>query len=205
MLRRSGIRKRDERAFAAPEETMDQLPKRREGTGEDGQSLVEFALVIPIFLMLMMGLLEYGFLYNNILTVQYASRQGVSIAAEAGSLDGADCYILKAVEAALQSPTNRTSVEAVEVYESDTNGDAIPGRVNRYLRFGSLECPGVNQPYTLVGEEGYPQTLRGDSLSGGLDLVGVHIDFTYYGITPIGAGRTWAVSDGSTLRMEPKQ
>ena len=184
---------------------MDQLPKRREGTREDGQSLVEFALVIPIFILLMMGLLEYGFLYNNILTVQYASRQGVSIAAEAGALDGADCSVLKAVENALQSPTNRTSVEAVEVYESDTNGDAIPGRVNRYLRFGSLDCPGVTQPYTLVGEEGYPQTLRGDSLAGGLDLVGVHIDFTYFGITPIGAGRSWAVSDGSTLRMEPKQ
>ncbi len=184
---------------------MDQRRKRRDGTGQDGQSLVEFALVVPIFVALLMGLLEYGFLYNNILTVQYASRQGVSVAAEAGALDGADCYVLKAVEAALQSPTNRTSVEAVEVFESDADGVAIPGRVNRYVRFGTLDCPGGNQPYSLVGEEGYPQALRGDSLSGGLDLVGVHIDYTYYGITPIGAGRSWSVSDGSTLRMEPKQ
>ncbi len=183
---------------------MTQWRKRRDEAGQAGQSLVEFALVMPIFILLIMGLIEYGFLYNNILTVQYASRQGVSVAAEAGSLDGADCYVLRAVEDALRSPTNRTSVEAVEVFESDTNGDAIPGRANRYIRSGTLACPGSDQPYSLVGAEGYPQTLRGDSLSGGLDLVGVHIDFTYYGITPIGAGRSWAVSDGSTLRMEPK-
>ena len=183
---------------------MIRLRKRSEGTGQDGQSLVEFALVMPIFVLLIMGLIEYGFLYNNILTVQYASRQGVSIAAEAGALDGADCSVLKAVEAALQTPINRTAVEAVEVFESDTNGAAIPGRVNRYMRSGTLDCPGGTQPYTLVGTEGYPQTLRGDSLSGGLDLIGVHIDYTYYGITPIGAGRSWTVSDGSTLRMEPK-
>jgi hypothetical protein len=184
---------------------MNLLRKGRAETGQDGQSLVEFALVMPIFFLLIMGLIEYGFLYNNILTVQFASRQGVSIAAEAGSMDGADCYVLKAVETALQTPVNRTSVQAVEVYESDTAGDIVSGRSNRYIRSGTLTCPGGNQPYSLVGEEGYPQTERGDSLVGGLDLVGVHIDFTYYGITPIGAGRTWTVSDGSTLRMEPKQ
>ena len=175
---------------------------RRQG----GQALVEFALVMPIFFLLIFGLVEYGFLYNNILTVQFASRQGVSVAAEVGAEDGADCAILKAVEAALQTPINRTSVEAVEVFESDADGNAIPGRVNRYVRSGTLDCPGsTSEPYTLAGAEGYPQTERGDSLVDGLDVVGVRIEYTYYGVTPIGSGRAWAVSDGSTLRIEPKQ
>lgn len=181
---------------------------RRQGTttGQDGQSLVEFALVMPLFVILVMGLIEYGFLYNNILTVQFASRQGVSAAAQAGAEDGADCSILKAVEAALQTPVNRTSVEAVEIFQSDPDGAVIPGRINRYVRSGTLDCPGTGtQPYTLVDTEGYPQVDRHDALSEGLDLVGVHIDYVYYGITPLGAGRTWTVSDGSTLRMEPKQ
>jgi hypothetical protein len=184
----------------------DQVGRRSRGSGDGGQSLVEFALVVPIFLLLIMGLIEYGFLYNNVLTVQYASRQGVSIAAEAGAVDGADCSILKAVEAALQSPVNRADVEGVTIFESDFNGNPISGRANQYVRTGALYCPGTGtQPYTLVGEEGYPQTERGDTLAGGLDLVGVFIDYTYHGMTPIGAGRTWSVSDGSTLRMEPKQ
>lgn len=185
---------------------MDRLREvRREG--ESGQTLVEFALVFPLFITLLMAVVEFGFMYNNVLTVQFAARQGVSVAAEAGAVDGADCSVLKAVEQALLTPVNRSDVQAVEIFESDANGDAIPGRVNRYIRSGTLDCPGsgTDEPYTLVGSEGYPQTSRADSLAAGLDMVGVHIEFTYHGITPIGAGRTWSVSDGATLRMEPKQ
>ncbi len=168
--------------------------------------MVEFALVMPIFVMLVMGLVEYGFLYNNILTVQYASREGVSVAAEAGAVDGADCAILKAVEAALQTPVNRAGINAIEIFQADVNGDPIPGRMNRYIRTGSLDCPGGQvEPYSLDGAEGYPQTDRHDTLSAGLDLIGVHVDFTYFSITPLGAGQTWTLSDGATLRMEPKQ
>ena len=36
-------------------------------------------------------------------------------------------------------------------------------------------------------------------------MVGVRIGYQYSGITPLGAGRTWTVSDGASLRMEPKQ
>lgn len=173
---------------------------------EGGQGLVEFALTLPIFMALMTGVVEFGFLYNNILTVQYAARQGVSAAAQAGAVDGADCSILKAVEKALTVPIDRTRVTTIEIFRADTNGDPIPGAVNSYSRTGSLDCPGdETQPYSLVGTEGYAQQDRKDSLAEGLDVVGVRIGYTYAGITPLGAGRTWAVSDGASLRMEPKQ
>lgn len=176
------------------------------GRGENGQSLVEFALTLPLFVLVMMGLLEYGFLYNNVLTVQFASRQGASAAAQVGGEDGADCSVLKAVEFALSAPIDKTQIVAVEIFQSDTGGDPVPGRINRYTRSGTLDCPGsVSQPYTLVGSEGYPQIERKDSLAEGLDVVGVRIEYTYWGVTPIGSGRSWVVSDGATLRVEPKQ
>ena len=177
-----------------------------ERSSEAGQSLVEFALVVPIFILLMMGVLEYGFLYNNILTVQYAARQGVSAAAQAGGVDGADCSILKAVERALTAPIDKTRVSSVLIYKSDANGDPVPGVANQYTRSGTLDCPGSEtEPYTLIGSEGYLQADRHDALADGLDVVGVRIGYLYSGITPMGAGRTWAVSDGASLRMEPKQ
>jgi hypothetical protein len=179
---------------------------RRGRARTDGQGLVEFALALPIFIFLMMGMIEYGFLYNNILTVQFAARQGVSAAAEAGANDGADCTILKAIETALTVPIDKTRITFVDIFRSDTNGDPVPGAVNRYTRTGVLDCPGsVDQPYTLSGGEGYPQTDRHDAIADGLDIVGVQIGYTYNGITPIGSGRSWSVSDGATLRMEPKQ
>lgn len=182
------------------------LPNRRRGDREAGQGLAEFALALPIFVLVLMGLIEYGFLYNNILTVQYATRQGVSAAAQAGGVDGADCSVLKAVERALTAPIDKQRITAVEVFQADANGDPIAGMVNRYVRAGTLDCPGAaTQPYALVGAEGYPQADRHDALAEALDIVGVRIDYVYAGITPIGSGRTWVVSDGATLRMEPKQ
>ena len=178
----------------------------RLATENVGQGLVEFAVTVPIFITMMMGLLEYGFLYNKILTVQYASRQGVSAAAQAGAVDGADCTILKAVEHALTVPIDKTQITSVEIYQSDTSGDPISGAVNTYRRTGSLDCPGdETQPYSLVGTEGYIEQDRKDSLAAGLDIVGVRIGYAYVGVTPLGAGRTWQVSDGASLRMEPKQ
>jgi hypothetical protein len=155
---------------------------------------------------MLMSMIEYGFLYNNILTVQFAARQGVSAAAEAGANDGADCTILKAIETALTVPIDKTKISFVDIFQSDSNGDPVPGVVNHYTRTGTLDCPGnIDQPYTLVGGEGYPQNDRHDAIAEGLDIVGVQIGYIYYGITPIGSGRSWSVSDGATLRMEPKQ
>lgn len=171
-----------------------------------GQGLVEFALTLPIFILVLMGLIEFGFLYNNILTVQFASRQGSSVAAQVGAEDGADCAILKAVEKALTSPVDRSRIVAVEIFESDTSGDPLPGRISRYVRSGTMQCSATTtQPYTLNGVEGYPEQDRREAIAETLDIVGVRIEYSYAGITPIGSGRTWTVSDGATLRMEPKR
>ncbi len=173
---------------------------------EGGQGLVEFALTLPIFVFLLMFMVEYGFLYNNILPVQFAARQGVSAAAAVGANDGADCTILKAIETALTVPIDKTKITSVDIFQSDSNGDPVSGVVNHYTRTGILDCPGsTDQPYTLVGGEGYPQTDRKDSIAAGLDIVGIQVGYLYNGITPIGSGRSWSVSDGATLRMEPKQ
>ncbi|HEY7737204.1 MAG TPA: TadE family protein [Candidatus Limnocylindrales bacterium] len=186
--------------------SVERRARRNRGVGSAGQSLVEFAITLPLFVLVMMGLLEYGFLYNNLLTVQFASRQGASAAAQVGGEDGADCSVLKAVEFALTAPIDKARIVAVDIFQSDASGDPIPGRINRYARSGVLDCPGTDsQPYSLVGAEGYPQAERKDSLSEGLDVVGVRIEYTYWGVTPIGSGRSWVVSDGATLRVEPKQ
>jgi len=44
---------------------------------EDGQSLVELALTLPLILLLLCGILEFGWVYGNSLAVQNATREGV--------------------------------------------------------------------------------------------------------------------------------
>jgi hypothetical protein len=178
---------------------------RRGADDQAGQSLTEFALVLPLFVFLLMAAIEFGMLYNSILSIQFAARQGVSVAAQAGGVDTADCSILNAIERSLLPPIEHSHIEFVEIFRSDSAGDPVPGVVNRYERTGTLTCGATTQPYSLIGGEGYVQVERKDTLADGLDVVGVRLGYGYDGITPLGFGYTWDLSDGATLRMEPKQ
>lgn len=52
---------------------------------EKGSAMVEFALVITLFLMLLMGLVEFGRIFHALLTLENAARQGARVAAVGGS------------------------------------------------------------------------------------------------------------------------
>ena len=49
--------------------------------GRRGQSLVEFALVVPILLLMLVGIIEFGRAWNISQTVTFAARQGARKAA----------------------------------------------------------------------------------------------------------------------------
>jgi hypothetical protein len=50
------------------------LPRRR--TGESGAAAVEFALVSVVLVPLLMGIMQYGLLFNDYLQVRQGVRQG---------------------------------------------------------------------------------------------------------------------------------
>lgn len=54
-----------------------QKPRRLSGlAGERGASIVEFALVLPLFIGLLMGFVDFGLNLNNISSVRQAVREG---------------------------------------------------------------------------------------------------------------------------------
>ena len=44
---------------------------------EDGAAAVEMALVLPILLLLVFGIIEFGFIFNRYISVTHAAREGV--------------------------------------------------------------------------------------------------------------------------------
>lgn len=48
--------------------------------GESGQALVEFALVLPVFLLLLCGIIEFGALFSAQLTIYNNCREGARYA-----------------------------------------------------------------------------------------------------------------------------
>ena len=46
---------------------------------QKGQAMVEFALILPVLLLLIMGIAEFGMMFNAYLSVQNATREGARI------------------------------------------------------------------------------------------------------------------------------
>jgi hypothetical protein len=52
---------------------------------EKGQSLVEFAILLPLLLLVLMGILEFGLILNSYLTINNSAREGARLGIVAGS------------------------------------------------------------------------------------------------------------------------
>jgi Flp pilus assembly protein TadG len=185
-----------------------------------GQTLVEFALVFPLFVTLLMGLIEFGFVFNAMLSVNYAARDSALAAAEAGSMLGADCVILKAVEQAIDSPAVDARIQRVDIFRANPNGTMI-GAPTTYLRTGvanpmpCLSVDGSTLPYSL-STNGYTELSRCNILAGcdaadpsdSVDNVSVRITYSHSWVTPLrnfigGGPGTLDFDRSSVMRMEP--
>ena len=50
-----------------------------------GQAMVEFALILPLFLILLMGMLEFGVVFDHRNAMAYAVREGARVGASLGN------------------------------------------------------------------------------------------------------------------------
>jgi len=173
-----------------------------------GQSLVEFAVVFPLFVVLLFGLVEFGFMFNATLAVNFASRNASLTAAVAGSSAWSDCKVLEGVENDVAPPLNRASIQNVAIFRTDRAGNpVVPPEQNVWTRSGSTTCTGLNGttftvPYALGAppDNSYQpnDASRCDRLSGcqretspgvfvdvPLDSIGVRIQYRYHFQTPL--------------------
>jgi hypothetical protein len=63
------------------------LKRKENQTKAPGQGLVEFALVIPIFLLLVMGIIEFGHLFSVVISTYTASREATRYGTAVGPND----------------------------------------------------------------------------------------------------------------------
>jgi Flp pilus assembly protein TadG len=192
--------------------------RRRAPARRSGQTLVEFALVFPIFFTLLLGILEFAFAFNAILSVNFASRNASLFAAEAGSGSGADCVVLARIEDDVTAPADASRINSVEIYRAKSNGDDyVPAERTVFSRTGSMTCSMPDGststvPYTRTSN-GYPELSRCNFLGGcggthtSVDHIGVRIDYTHTYVTPlqnfIGSGSGFTFERANVMRMEP--
>jgi Flp pilus assembly protein TadG len=165
---------------------------------EDGQSLVEFALIFPILIVLVMAIIEFALAFNAVLGVNRASEHGVLVASEAGSDSAADCLILKEVEDEILPPNQETQVDNVKIQWTNPSGGTAYAS-NVYDRSGSTTCylsdgTSLTVPYSQTSG-GYPPSERCNVINGSgctsghttVDTIGVQVRYQYVWKTPLGS------------------
>lgn len=152
--------------------------------------MVEFALVVPIFLLLIIAIIEFAFAFSTLNSINFAARDLAQFAAEAGDQPGGDCSALNLLEGEVGAATNPAGITSVFIYWSDGDGNVLGGATNQYDRTGSMTCTDVNGvsltlPYTMVSAT-YPEAQRCPVLLGCpsighpvLDTVGVRVTYSY--------------------------
>jgi hypothetical protein len=110
---------------------------------ERGAAMVEFAIVLPLLLMLVFGIIEFGRAYNNQVTLTHAAREGVRELTISGDADAA-----KDVAIAAASSSLRTELLTFDL-TTCTPGDPAEMRVNYPFQFFVPFLP--SSPLTLTG------------------------------------------------------
>ena len=105
-------------------------PRKR----EDGQSLVEFALVIPIFLLVLFSIVDFGMAFHAWITVTNSAREGARI----GSVHAPAATIEQRVR------DTATSLEQANLDVSVTNADDQGGQP------GESVVVDVSYSYSLI-------------------------------------------------------
>ena len=87
--------------------------------------MVEFGLVLPLFILLIIGLIEFALAFNANIGINFASREAALIAAESGNDDIADCRILQTIENSIDNPAHAARINQVRIYRAGVNGNEI--------------------------------------------------------------------------------
>jgi Flp pilus assembly protein TadG len=118
--------------------------KRR---GERGQALVEFALIAPLFAIILLGCFQMGVAFTNYIAVTDAARAGARAAAVAGSAytktEATAVAIAAASDATDQNPSDNCTTG-----KSCTTLDTDPTGINGWAA-GNGVIVTVTAPYSI--------------------------------------------------------
>ena len=187
---------------------------------ERGQSLVEMALILPVLLIIVVGTLEFGFIFDHHLSLEYATREGARAGAAlahggtgppacTGAAD-VDPRIIAAVQRVLTSPgspvaSNLSEVEEIRIYDAGLDGEQAGG-ANTWEYAAGLGpvVDGIALNFRPVST-GWPACTRNNSAVG-TDSIGVSITYSYEYQTPfriVAGASTMTMTDETVMQLNP--
>ncbi len=191
------------------------MKRRGRGRGDRGTTLIEAAIVTPVFLALIFGVFEYGFVFRNYLTVANATRDAARTATTFGSNDYTDFEILQRIaDNGVAMPSE--DIERIVIWHATGPDDTVPSSCLSSAQSGLCN---VYEPADLTLAEDqfgcrtdrdldryWCPSDREDSAAaangGPPDFVGVQIVYNYSYMTGL-FGDQITISEGTVMRIEP--
>lgn len=203
-------------------------PGRRRRDAARGQGLVEFALIVPVFMLILLGILEFGFAFDHAMTVNYATREGArSGSAFASGNDttmvcnasvDVDKHVIAAVQRVLDAPGSQVEmsrVAEIRIYRAATNGTQIGSQANIWAPNpgGGPSVDGTNLDFSPTST-GWNACTRDNTWTAGVapDSIGVSIRYSYRFTTPLAAvvgffgpngSASLAIDDRTVMALNP--
>ena len=98
-------------------------------------------LILPVFLLILMGMLEFGAVYDHRTAMAYAVREGARVGATLGNggsnPDTVDPTILAAVQRGLTDPILIENITSIEIYKAGSTGKPVGTSIDKYDRTGN--------------------------------------------------------------------
>ncbi len=191
-----------------------------------GQSLVEYAITVPVFLLILLGMLEFGFAFSHHLTMEYATREGARTGAALASgtnefpCSQVDEQVIAAVQRVLVASGSQIDISQIgeiRIYKSTSAGTQSGNTYNSWVLGTGPVIKGETQPLKFKkgatqNWNACPAGARKNLSSGGSDRVdsmGVSITYKYNFITPLASlmrivgGGSIPMTDRTVMAMNP--
>lgn len=184
--------------------------------GDRGVAMVEMAIVAPFLALIVAGIVEYGTLWRDDLTVTSATRSAARVVSSAGDAEGADYEGIQSLRAALQS-IDGVTIEGMLIYDAAA-ADGEP-HSSCFVSGNPVNSTGwcnyytANQIETLTPSDfsgctgpdaSWCPTTRDDNQTGGTDKIGVWVRISRDYFTGIIPGDGVTITDFSVMNLEPE-
>jgi TadE-like protein len=194
------------------------LRKRiRRGRGDRGVALIEMALVAPFLALLVAGIVEFGTLWRDDLTVTSATRSAARVVSNAGITEGADLEGILSLRAALKSIEGVT-VEGLLIYNASASdgqpdSDCFDSGGNPRSRTNLCNFYTASQIETLTSssfsactgpDASFCPLNRDNTQLGGTTDLGVWVRVQRDFITGLIPGDGITITDYTVMKLEPE-
>lgn len=188
-------------------------------------------MVITVILLMLLGMVEFGFIFDHHLTIEYATREGARVGAAMANGGGSmgclttpapgqspnrakvDPMIIAAVQRVITSPGSAvvpSRISQIRIFKSGSTGQETgPVNVYTYNAAGGPTVDGAPLDFKLSGTEGWLACNRDNG--GTADSLGVSITYDYQLVTPLSAVMSFfgggmsnvTISDRTIMALNP--